>query len=84
MSIYKILLIVSYKASARDPEGETIAHELKSLGYKEVIKVRVGKAFFFDIEAKDKEEASEKIKKIAFETKLHNPNVHDIMVISIV
>ena len=83
MPTYRVLLVVSYKALARDPEGETIAHELRSLGYEDVIKVRAGKAFFFDINAENKDEALDKVKKIAFETKLYNPSVHEITVINL-
>ena len=83
MPTYKVLLVVSYKASARDPEGETIAHELRSLGYEDIVKVRAGKAFFFNINADNQDDALNKVKKIALETKLYNPSVHEITVINL-
>ncbi len=72
--------MISYKPSARDPEGETIAHELRSLGYENVVNVKAGKAFFFEVIADNNEEALKEVKRIASETRLFNPNVHEIMV----
>ncbi|MCE4607735.1 MAG: phosphoribosylformylglycinamidine synthase subunit PurS [Caldisphaeraceae archaeon] len=83
MQGYKVLLIVSYKASARDPEGETIAHELRSLGHEEVVSVRAGKAFLFEVKAGSEEDAIESVTRIASETKLYNPSVHEVKVMRV-
>jgi phosphoribosylformylglycinamidine synthase PurS subunit len=83
MNGHKVLLIISYKSSARDPEGETITHELKNLGYEKVLGVRAGKAFLFEVDSRDNQEAIDIVKRIASETRLYNPVVHDIMVIKV-
>jgi phosphoribosylformylglycinamidine synthase len=83
MTRFKVLLMISYKSSARDPEGETIAHALRNLGYEEVRSVRAGKAFVFEVESSDAEEATSLVKRIAAETRLYNPSVHEITVVNL-
>ncbi|GAB6147743.1 phosphoribosylformylglycinamidine synthase subunit PurS [Stetteria hydrogenophila] len=81
MPVYRVLLTVFYKKGARDPEGETLAHELRALGYRDVEDVRAGKAFAFTVEAGGREEASRRVLEIAGKTRLYNPVVHEVEVV---
>ncbi len=83
MGLHRILVFVSYKPSARDPEGETLARELRSLGYDSLSGVRAGKAFLFTVEASNEGEAVSVVKRIARETRLYNPSVHELLVIRV-
>lgn len=44
----KAKILVSFKDSVLDPQGQTVKNALHTLGYKSVVDVRQGK--FFDIE----------------------------------
>lgn len=76
-----MLVMVSYKPSARDPEGETLAGELRRLGYTWILGARAGKAFVFEVEAGSREEAARLVEEMARETRLYNPAVHSLLVI---
>ncbi|ALL01478.1 Phosphoribosylformylglycinamidine synthase, PurS subunit [Pyrodictium delaneyi] len=81
MPRHRVLVIVTYKPSARDPEGETLAAELRRLGYTWVQGIRAGKAFIVEVEAETREEAEKLVKEMAHETRLFNPAVHTLLVI---
>ncbi|MEM0370642.1 MAG: phosphoribosylformylglycinamidine synthase subunit PurS [Pyrobaculum sp.] len=79
---YAVYINVTYKASIREPEGETISKDLlKRLGYE--IPVRAGKCLVLQIEASTPEEAREKAVKIAWDARLGNPNVHVVEVVKV-
>ena len=80
MPVYRVALMVVNKASARDPEGETIAHMLQSMGYSFVRSVRAGKVFIVEVEAGSPSEALEAARRLAAETRLYNPTVHELLV----
>lgn len=55
-----------------DPQGKAVTNTLKSIGFKTVENVRIGKHTTLSIEAKDKTEAEKKIKEICSQV-LSNP-----------
>ncbi len=56
----KIRVLVSYKDSVLDPQGQTVRNALLTMGYGFVKDVRQGKVFTIDIE----DLAEEKIKQV--------------------
>lgn len=62
----KAKILVSFKDSVLDPQGQTVKNALHTLGYKSVVDVRQGK--FFDIELqglKSTKEAEAVLREIA-------------------
>ena len=55
---------IRLKKGLLDPQGKTIGSSLKSLGYKGISEVKVGKLIEVKLAAKDKKEASKKIEEI--------------------
>ena len=53
----KAKVFVSLKPSILDPQGQTIAEALRSLGYAAVQEVRQGKYFELDVDAVSVEQA---------------------------
>ena len=45
----KIRVLVSFKDSVLDPQGQTVKNALHTLGYKNISDVRQGKVFEIDI-----------------------------------
>jgi phosphoribosylformylglycinamidine synthase len=69
----KAKVFVSLKKSVLDPQGKTIHHSLRNLGYGNVRDVRQGKVFEIDLDnGLDREEARREIEKMA-QTVLTNP-----------
>jgi len=81
MPRHRVLLMVTNKDAARDPEGETIAHELQIQGYRYVLGVRVGKAYIIDVDALSEDDAVRLVQDLARRTRLYNPVVHSIRVL---
>jgi len=50
-------IYVTLKKGVHDPQGETVAHALKSMGYGEVEGVRIGKYIEVDLKGATGEEA---------------------------
>ena len=55
-----------------DPEGKTISEALARLGYRAIEKVRTGKVFTVDLEARDEAEARRIITAVSTDV-LSNP-----------
>ena len=53
----KIKVFVNLKPEILDPQGEAILHSLKSLGFKEITKVRQGKVIELEIKEANKKAA---------------------------
>lgn len=47
----KARVFVTLKSGVHDPQGETVAHALRSMGYQEIDGVRIGK--YIEVEFKD-------------------------------
>ncbi len=71
-------LLVFLKPLARDPEGETIASEMRRHGYSWVASVRVGKVYRFVVEAGSCEEAKRLVLEAAGRLRFYNPVVHSV------
>jgi phosphoribosylformylglycinamidine synthase PurS subunit len=68
----KARVLVSFKESILDPQGQTVRNSLHTLGYDFIKDVRQGKVFELDIAGISREEAEKKIAEIAH-TVLANP-----------
>ncbi len=61
----KVRVLVSFKESVLDPQGQTVKNALHSLGYNLVKDVRQGKVFELELEGISEEEAQRLIPEIA-------------------
>ena len=68
----KVRILVSYKDSVLDPQGQTIKNALHTLGYEFIKDIRQGKVFEIDLEGISREEAERIIPEISHEV-LANP-----------
>lgn len=76
----KARVYVSFKSTVLDPQGQTIAHALNSLGHKSIAGVRQGK--FFDVEISPETtpgDARREMDQIAHDV-LANPVIEDYRV----
>ena len=67
---------VMLKQTVFDPQGQTIQHALKSLGYAKVQDVRQGKFFVLQLDGMNKDEARQQVEKIAGSV-LTNPVIEE-------
>ncbi len=65
-------VFVFFKDGVFDPQGATVAQSLKSLGFRKVTDVRIGKVIDVELEASSKEEAKSELHKMC-EKLLANP-----------
>ncbi len=63
----KVTISIKLKPEILDPQGEAIAHSLKTLGFKGIEAIRQGKIVEVDLKDKDREKAILKIKKMCKE-----------------
>lgn len=68
----KVRVLVSFKDSVLDPQGQTVQNALNTLGYDFVKDVRQGKVFELLLENISKEEVEKKILEISHKV-LTNP-----------
>jgi phosphoribosylformylglycinamidine synthase subunit PurS len=68
----KVRILVSFKESVLDPQGQTVKNALHTLGYNSVKEARQGKVFELDLEGVSREEASRIVPEIAHKV-LANP-----------
>ena len=61
----KVRILVSFKDSVLDPQGQTVKNALHTLGYHAVKDARQGKVFELDLEAVSREEAQILVPEIA-------------------
>lgn len=61
----KIRILVSYKDSILDPQGQTVKHALHTLGYNFIKDVKQGKVFELELEGLSQEEAEKIIPEIS-------------------
>jgi len=61
----KIRILVSYKDSVLDPQGQTVKHALHTLGYDFIKDVRQGKVFEIELEGLSRKEAEKIIPEIS-------------------
>ncbi|MEC7088463.1 MAG: phosphoribosylformylglycinamidine synthase subunit PurS [Pseudomonadota bacterium] len=60
----RAIVYIRLKTEVLDPQGQAIESALKNLGENNINNIRQGKLIEMDIEAKNKDEAEEKIEKI--------------------
>jgi len=72
----KIAVNVHLKKGVLDPQGKAVLNALKTLGFKDIEDVRVGKQIIIDINTDNKEKAIEEAKKMADEL-LANPVIEN-------
>ena len=61
----KVRVLVSFKDSVLDPQGQTVKNALHTLGYSVINDVRQGKVFEIDLEDISEEEAKKIIPEIS-------------------
>ncbi|MGD2245150.1 MAG: phosphoribosylformylglycinamidine synthase subunit PurS [Candidatus Aminicenantes bacterium] len=61
----KVRILVSFKDSVLDPQGQTVKNALHTLGYESVKDVRQGKVFELELEGMSPEEAERVIPEIS-------------------
>lgn len=61
----KVRVLVSFKDSVLDPQGQTVKNALHTLGYDYVKDVRQGKVFELELEGISREEAEKHIPEIS-------------------
>lgn len=68
----KVRILVSFKDSVLDPQGQTVTNALHTMGYDAVMNVRQGKVFDLDLEGVTHKEAEALVPEIAHRV-LANP-----------
>ena len=61
----KVRILVSFKDSVLDPQGQTVKNALHTMGYEAVRDVRQGKVFELDLEGVTRKEAEALVPEIA-------------------
>ena len=61
----RVRILVSYKDSVLDPQGQTVKNALHTLGYDFIKDVRQGKVFELDLEELSQEEVEKAISEIS-------------------
>ena len=78
---FTVEVVVENKPLARDPEGETIHHNLiLKGGYSQVTNVRAGKLLRMNVEAGSAEDAKQLVRKLCDDLRIYNPAAHTCQV----
>ncbi len=78
---YTIEVVVENKPLARDPEGETIHHNLiLKGGYDQVTSVRAGKMLRMSVDADTPDHARDLVKKLCDDLRIYNTAAHTCQV----
>ena len=84
MEKYLVSVIIENKAYINDPEGETILKDLIAKGgYSTVKAVRTAKMLNLTIEARDRKDAEDTVKKLCDELRIYNPVVSNCKIESV-
>ncbi len=84
MEKYHVNVIIENKPYINDPEGETILKDLIAKGgYTTVKAVRTAKMLNITIEARDRKDAEDSVKKLCDELRIYNPVVSNCRVESV-
>ena len=79
--LFSVSVVVSNKAGANDPEGDTIYRDLVSKsGFKQVSGIRSGKFLKVSVEAADAESARRLVVRMCDELRIYNPAAHSLAV----
>jgi len=74
--MYKALVYVTLKPSILDTQGTAVKKGLESLGFSDVLDVRVGKYLEVSLEAENKKEALAQVEEMCKKL-LSNPVIED-------
>jgi phosphoribosylformylglycinamidine synthase PurS subunit len=74
--LYKAQIKVTLRKSILDPQGKTVEHSIRSLGYKNVLDTRIGKYIELNLDT-DSEEEAKKIAEAVCSKLLANPVMED-------
>ena len=70
-------VVISNKPGAREPEGETILHDLvHKSGFGQVQSIRAGKYLLVRVAAADPESAKRLVEKMCNDLRIFNPAAH--------
>lgn len=61
----KVRILVSFKDSVLDPQGQTVKNALHTMGYHAVTDVRQGKVFELDLEGLTRQQAEALVPEIS-------------------
>ena len=61
----KVRILVSFKDSVLDPQGQTVKNALHTLGYRSVKEARQGKVFELELEGATRKQAEALVPEIA-------------------
>ncbi|MGQ9916254.1 MAG: phosphoribosylformylglycinamidine synthase subunit PurS [Bryobacteraceae bacterium] len=75
----KAFVYVALKKTVLDPQGATIARALQGMGHPEIASVRQGKFFEIELEGVDREQARQRLERIA-EDVLSNPVIEEFRI----
>lgn len=76
---FSVKVQVLPKKDILDPQGQTVENALKSLGYKDIKDVKIGKEIVFNIKADSNEKAKKQVNEMC-ERLLANPVIEDYKV----
>jgi phosphoribosylformylglycinamidine synthase PurS subunit len=76
VSAYAIDVVVRLKPVVNDPQGLSVRHGLRALGFAEVRQARVGKFIELEVEAASESAARERVVEMC-EKLLRNPVIED-------
>ena len=79
MDAFAVEVRITPRAGILDPEGETIARALGTLGYEGVSEVRAGRLIRLRVRAESAEEAREEVRRMCEEL-IANPVIEDFEV----
>ena len=74
--LFRAKIHVALKKSVFDPQGKTVLDALHSLGFQETVKLRVGKFFDLELQARNQKEAQLRVKTMC-EKLLINPVIEE-------
>ncbi|MGH7949800.1 MAG: phosphoribosylformylglycinamidine synthase subunit PurS [Candidatus Binataceae bacterium] len=72
----QVKVFVTPRKGILDPQGRAVESSLKSLGFKNVANVKIGKYILLDVEARSPADARDQVKRMC-EQLLANPLIED-------
>jgi len=74
---FEVSVVISNKPGVREPEGETILHDLVAKsGFEQVESIRAGKYLRVKVVAPDARSAKKLVEKMCNELRIFNPAAH--------
>lgn len=74
---FEVSVVISNKPGVREPEGETILHDLVAKsGFEQVESIRAGKHLRVRVRAADPQSAKRLVEKMCNDLRIFNPAAH--------